>query len=145
MNSALTALTRAAHVVRRLQLHQREADHDAHHVGRAQHEQRRQRQGQPSREAEHDGGEAEKRSRRANSTAPTLRVSGKRASTTDMLSAPSAGAARNKPRPHGPVMQDIARVDRQQRNRAAEQHGEQIERQHAEQQAPRRDEGEARE
>ena len=34
---------------------------------------------------------------------PTLRSTGNRASHNDIISAPTAGAERNMPRPHGPV------------------------------------------
>ena len=39
-------------------------------------------------------------------------------------SAPTAGAARRNPSPHGPGSEDVLRVHRQQRGRAAEQHRE---------------------
>ena len=45
--------------------------------------------------------------------------------------------------PPRPGQEDIAGVDRQQRHRAAEQHREQVERQHAQEQAPRIDKREA--
>ena len=47
-------------------------------------------------------------------------------------SAPTAGAARSTPSPAGPGVQDVAGIDRQQRRGAAEQHGEQVERDRAE-------------
>ena len=93
----------AAHLGRRAKLHQRKADHHADRVGRAQHRQRRERQEQVARQREHDGGAARTREITPNSTLPIGMVSGRRASSSDIASAPTAGAARSRPRPHGPV------------------------------------------
>ena len=93
----------AAHLRRRAQLHQREADHHADHVGGSHHRQRGQRQDEMGREREHDDRRTEDRRSPQNSTWPIGSVSGRRASTTDIAKAPTPGAARSSPSPHGPV------------------------------------------
>ena len=45
-----------------------------------------------------------------------------------IVNAPTPGAARSQPSPAGPTREDVLREDRQQRDRAAEEHGEQVER-----------------
>jgi hypothetical protein len=50
-----------------------------------------------------------------------------------MLSAPTAGAERNRPSPPRTGAENIAGIDRQQRGDAAQQHGKQVERDGAEQ------------
>ena len=57
--------------------------------------------------------------------------------------APTAGAARSGPRPSRADMEDVAGIDRQHRGRAAEQDGEQVERDGAEHEAVAADIGEA--
>ena len=57
---------------------------------------------------------------------PTLRLIGRKASSSAVSAAPNAGAARNGPEPFDPDMQDVAGIDRQHRGRPAEHHGEQI-------------------
>ena len=47
----------------------------------------------------HDGREPEDRRSRRTARGPTGKVSGRRASTIDMISAPTAGAARSSPGP----------------------------------------------
>ena len=68
-----------------------------------------------------------------------------RASTIEIASAPTAGAERSRPSPHGPASQHVLGVDRQQRGDAAEQHGEQVERDRAEHDRMAADVAEARE
>jgi hypothetical protein len=75
---------------------------------------------------------------------PGRTSSGKRVSHSVPASAPTAGAARSAEPPR-PDLQDVARIDRQQRGRAAEQHGEQVERQRAEDRRLAPDERDARE
>ena len=60
-----------------------------------------------------------------------MALDGRRASTSAMASAPTAGAARRSRAP-GAGVKDVAGEDRQQRGDAAEEHGEQIERERAE-------------
>ena len=93
----------AAHLGGRAKLHQRKADHHADRVGGAEHRQRRERQEQVGRQPEHDGGSPNTEIT-PNSTGPIGSVSGRRASSSDITSAPTAGAARSRPRPHGPVL-----------------------------------------
>ena len=57
--------------------------------------------------------------------------------------APTAGAARSGPKPVGADLQDVARIERQHRRHAAEQHREQVERDRAEHQPVAADIGEA--
>ena len=64
---------------------------------------------------------------------PTRRRSGQRVSSTDMTSAPAAGAARSRPSPPRADMQNVFGEHRQQRLRAAQQHREQIQRHRAQQ------------
>ena len=59
---------------------------------------------------------------------PARRMGGRCASRMAMQKAPTAGAARSQPNPCAPTLQDIFREHRQQVHRAAQQHGEQIER-----------------
>ena len=59
MNRKFTAPTRPRIVVGRRKLHQREADHDADGVGRAEHGQRQHRQPHPLRQREHHRRRAE--------------------------------------------------------------------------------------
>ena len=62
---------------------------------------------------------------------PARRPSGRWASTMAMVAAPMAGAQRKRPRPQGSGFQNVARIHRQQRHRAAEQHGEEVQRNRA--------------
>ena len=61
------------------------------------------------------------------------------------MAAPTPGAARMHSEAHGADVQDLVRVRRQQRDDAAEQHGEQIERDRAEHRLLLPDEHEAAE
>jgi hypothetical protein len=61
--------------------------------------------------------------------------------TSAVTMAPAAGAARNTPKPSGPV-RNVAREDRQQRRRIAEHHRKQIEEYGAEQDFATGQEGE---
>ena len=122
----------AAHLVRRLELDQRHPDHHAHRVGR--------RRGSPAPpiDSANDVDSANtmvaspKQATLTNMMRPICRVSGQRVSTIMISSAPTAGAARSKPRPLRADVEDLVGEDRQQRRRAAEQHREQVERDDAE-------------
>ena len=59
-------------------------------------------------------------------------------------SAPTAGAAAQDAEAHRPDVEDVARVDREQRDRPAEEHGEEVERDRAEQHLRPPDEPERR-
>ena len=59
-----------------------------------------------------------------------------------MVSAPAPGAARSQPSPAGTDLENVLREDRQQRDGAAEEHGEQVERDRGEEQRVVADEAE---
>jgi hypothetical protein len=60
--------------------------------------------------------------------APVRRRMGQRVSAMDITSAPTAGAARSRPRPDRPDVQHVLGEHRQQRGGAAQQHREQVQR-----------------
>jgi hypothetical protein len=120
-----------AHGFRRLQLYQRGADHHTHHVGAAHDGERQQGQRQRSRHAEYNRHHAENRHRDEQHPAHVARER--------MAHQPERGEYRTQrrcraqqPQPLRSGVKDVARVDRQQRHRAAEQRGEQIQRNGAE-------------
>ena len=86
---------------------------------------------------------APKRTTTAISVGPAARRSGRRARISAAPSAPTAGAARRTPSPTGPTWRMSLRVDRQQRDPAADEHGEEVERDRAEQHPRAPDEPEA--
>src|SRR6185437_3644373 len=92
----------APHSVGRRDLHQREADDtliesDAPSAASAASESAKEVDSAKSTV------DSPKATTAANMMRPTWWLSGWRARTTDIVSAPSAGAERNRPRPHGPV------------------------------------------
>ena len=122
----------AAHRVRRAELHQRHADHDAHHVGGAEHRERGERDDEMCSTA---------RTRRSRARSPrpprtsSFRRRARSASASaraPCVSAPTRGrGAQQAERPRA-GREHVAREHRQQRRDAAEQHREQIERDDAE-------------
>ena len=70
--------------------------------------------------------------RRANIFAPTWRVIGRQASVIATIGGTDAGRGAQPAEAVRPDVQDVARVRGQERDRAAEQHGEEIERDGAE-------------
>ena len=67
-----------------------------------------------------------------NSARPAWRNGGRQAITALIATAPIAGAARSRPSPEGPTWRMSSGEHRQQRSRTAEQHGEEVERDRAE-------------
>ena len=70
--------------------------------------------------------------RRSSSVRPARPRIGRRVSTIAAHSAPTAGAAAQQPEPGRPDVEDVLREHGQQRDGAAEQDGEQVERDRAE-------------
>ena len=96
-----------AHLVRRLELHERLAHDDADHVGRTDDER-----APPSRARGWSTGRrrwsrARTRATAVNIRRPALRRSGNHASSSVMPMAPAAGMLRSRPSPHGPDLQDV--------------------------------------
>ena len=73
---------------------------------------------------------------------PARRAAAAGRATTDISTAPTAGAARSTPEPLGAHVQDLLGEDRQHRHRAAEQHREQVEGHRADEDPPAHEEGE---
>ncbi len=121
----------AAHRVGGGELHQREADHHAHRIGGAHRGQRQQRQPQPVRQREHDGAETEGDHRLEHAHADAALDGMAREHECHQKRADRRRAAQHAEAPRSSV-QDVARIDRQQRGGAAKQYGEQIERDGAE-------------
>ena len=122
----------AADLVRRFELHQQVTHVHADHVGRAEHDQRDERDDEVRATGRTRPSRHRTRRRRRTSSARRVASSGRTRSTSAHSAAPTPGAVRSKPSPHRADVQNVARVHRQQRRGAAEQHGEQIERDRAE-------------
>ena len=92
----------AAHLVGGLELNERHADHDADRVRRAEHRERGHRQDERLRQREHEGREPEAGHAEEHDAADASR---ERRGRQDgrIANAPTAGAARNRPSPSGPV------------------------------------------
>ncbi len=119
-----------AHLVRRPQLQQRFAHHHAHHVDRAEQDQRADRQPCDGREAEDQGEDAEQRHAGEHDQPGMVadregRQNGRHDDRADRRRRPQqAKAAAAK-------VQDVVGVDRQQRDRATHQHREKVQRNRA--------------
>ena len=123
----------AAHVFRGRELHDSRTHEDAHRIRRAHHAERDERHRKVARQREHDRADAEYRD------AAEERAAGVRLALLGELGEHQAGGdgadgehAAQHAEAGGPDVQDVAREDRQQRIDAAEQHGEEIERDGAE-------------
>ncbi len=91
-----------AHLRRRGQLHQRAAHHDADRVRRAGNGESHQRDPHAARESK-DHRRHTKHAHRGKQAPPAWWRKGKRAISSDMVTAPAAGAARSIPNPTGPA------------------------------------------
>ncbi len=121
----------AAHRIGRPQLDQRLADIDADHVGGAGERQRGDRQPDDGREAEDEGEDAEE-SDAGEHDQPGMvahRADGEKERHDERA---DAGRGAQEAEPPRPDDEDVAGVGRQQRRRTAEQNGEEIERDRAE-------------
>ena len=119
----------AAQVIGRDRLLERQADDDADVVEDAGEEQADQRQRERCATGRSRSSRGRIRRRRSSSTRPGCAHGLQARRDQRHASARRRRArARSQPRPAGPDLQDVLREDRQQRHRAAEQHGEQIER-----------------
>ena len=127
-NRCFTADTRPRKRVGRDHLLQRQADDDADVVADAGHEQAQQREARACRDSPKPIIARPKPATAPSSTRPGRSHAASRVVMSAIVSAPAAGAARSQPRPAGPDLQDVLREDRQQRDRAAEQHREQVQR-----------------
>jgi hypothetical protein len=121
----------AAHLVRRRKLHQRETDHDADRIGSSQDRERCDRQPHPVRDREHGRRHAEDDDRLEHPQADVpadrmLRQHDRHRKRTHR------GRGAQDAEPERTCLQDIMRIDRQQRGDATEQHREQVERDGAE-------------
>jgi hypothetical protein len=121
----------AQHVVRGAHLHQRLADDHADGVARAVDHERQERQPDRRRQAEQEARDSEQSDRGEHDVAGTAGDGAVR--EHDRYAERADGGRRSQqPERPGSGVQDVARVDRQQRGDAAEQNREQIERYGAE-------------
>ena len=123
----------------------RRADVDAEHVGGAADGERREREHDPVREAEDDDARAEHARRRTSSVAPVRDCTGRRTSTKPVEHRADRRRAAQDAEADRPGVQHRLGEHRQQRDRAAEQHGEQVEQDRAQQDRRVADEADAAE
>ena len=132
MKTISTAFTRPRTSSGRHERQDRRAEDDAHHVERAPERQREHREPHRAREPEddHAGAEARYDEEQRRPGAPSDRVAG-----DDERRDERADRRRRaeEPEPGRADLEDVLREDRQQRDRAAEEHGEEVERDRAEQ------------
>ena len=131
MKMALTEETRPSRCSGRQHLEQRAPHDDAHRVHHPAHAERARARARSCANPEHDHRHPEQATF-TSSVRPARRSGGRCASTSDITTAPAAGAARSRPRPCGPTCRISSAKTGKQRRGAAEQHREQVERQRAE-------------
>ena len=117
-----------AHRVGRVELDQRRSDIDRHHVRRARDDQRGEAQREPvaTAEGQDRGGEDHHRDQHLHPDILLHRPEREPDRRRPPRRSPCPAAS--TPEPVWPDVQDVAREHRQQRGRAGEQHGEQVER-----------------
>src|SRR5437867_3116825 len=134
----------AAHRIRRPDLDERGPDDHADHVRRAENGEGDEREREAGGEAEHDRGRPEEHdgTKEGGPDSPPQRIAGEE----DRRRQGADGRGRaHESEPARTRVENVARVDGQERGGAAEQHREQVERHRAEQHPPAPDEGDSRE